>query len=96
MSGISSDRVGFCSPERQSVPRHHSVSLELIASTALVLCTIVAAAVVSIGMARAEAIAASPANDSLYAAVLVGVILAGFGGLTAVMAHVEARKPRLD
>jgi len=54
MTGTLTDRVGFEPPNRRALsPRRYAASLQLIASTALIMSTVVAVAVVSIGIARA-------------------------------------------
>lgn len=97
MSECPRDAIGFCHPDRQaSAPRREAVLLELIASCALAVSTIVAATVVSIGMARAGVNGVSPASESPYAvAMLVGLFLVSLGGLTAAVTQSRAR-PRRD
>jgi hypothetical protein len=87
MTGTLTDRVGFARPNRQSPePRRHAVSLEVMTCMALVVSTLVAAMVVSIGIARADGLAtAAPADASVAVAVLMALVLAGWGGLTVVM-----------
>jgi glycerol uptake facilitator-like aquaporin len=68
--------------------------VELIATVALALSTVVAATAVSIGIARAEALGARAETEvaPLAIALLIGLLLSAMGGLTAVMA--DGRKPR--
>jgi hypothetical protein len=69
--------------------RVKSVSLvELIATAALALSTIIALTAVSIGIARADAFGgnADPATAPLAIALLCGLLLSAMGGLTAIMA----------
>jgi hypothetical protein len=96
MTGTLADRVGFAHPDRRNrTPRRHAASLELMASIALVASTVVAAAVVSIGIARAEALGVSyAADDSLALAVVFGLVLAVWGGLTMLVARNAARRDR--
>lgn len=79
----------------RSSRRHEFVDLALIFTTiALVLSLVIAATAVSIGIARADTL--SPIAESgggRYAlAILVGLIIAGMGGLTAAMMH-DGRHP---
>jgi hypothetical protein len=87
MTGTLTDRVGLEHPNRRNpAPRRYAASLELIAGVALVISTVVAATVVSIGIARADALAAAPMADHSFAvAVMLGLIFVGWAGLTALM-----------
>jgi hypothetical protein len=62
--------------------------VELIATGALALSTVVAATAVSIGIARADAFGMRADGDSapLAIALLIGLLLSAMGGLTAMMA----------
>ena len=87
MTGTLIDRVGFERPIRRvPSPRRQAASLQLMASIALAVCTVVAATVVSIGIARADVPAAAQSADVSFAlAVLLGLVLGGWGWLTVVM-----------
>jgi hypothetical protein len=62
-------------------------SVELIATVALALSTLIAATAVSIGIARANVFGIRADSDSpLTIALLIGVLLLVMGGLTALMA----------
>jgi hypothetical protein len=89
MTGTLAERVGFEHPDRRDpLLRRQAAPLELIASVALVFSTVVAATVVSIGIARADALAAAPAADPSFAlALLLGLLLGGWGWLTALAAR---------
>jgi hypothetical protein len=82
-------RGGGCRMDAQSTvsKARPAVTIELIATIALALSTLVAATAVSIGIARASV--PSPAADSdtatIAIAVLIGLLLTGMGGVTAVM-----------
>ncbi len=78
-------------PARDSRP---TAPVELIATIALALSTVVAVTAVSIGIARAEAFGARADAEvaPLAIALLIGLLLTAMGGLTAVMA--DGRKPR--
>jgi hypothetical protein len=65
-----------------------------MAGVALVISTVVAATVVSIGIARADTLAAEVVADRSFAvAALLGLILAGWGWLTV---RVTRPAPRRD
>ncbi len=69
--------------------RRRPVALvELIATVALALSTVVAVAAVSIGIARADVFGIRTDADSasLAIALLIGLLLLAMGGLTALMA----------
>jgi hypothetical protein len=94
MTGTLTGRVGFEHPNRRALaPRRYTASLQLLASAALLLSTVVAVAVVSIGIARAGPLeAARSAEGSLAAVILFALIFAGWGGLTALMARHMPRR----
>jgi hypothetical protein len=89
MTGTLTDQVGFETPNRREPSRRWAgASLELLASTALVVSTVVAATVVSIGMARADVPGTSTVGDPSFAlAMLLGLVLGGWGWLTVLMAR---------
>ena len=69
--------------------RRRPVALvELIATVALALSTVVAVTAVSIGIARADVFGIRTDADSasLAIALLIGLLLLAMGGLTALMA----------
>jgi hypothetical protein len=69
--------------------RWSAAAVEMAATVGLALSTLVAITAVSIGIARADVLAAQTDADgaSLAIALFIGLLLAGMGGLTAVMAH---------
>ena len=69
-----------------SAPNHRPV--ELIATVALALLTLVAVTAVSIGIARADVFGARADADAapLAIALFIGLLLSAMGGLTALMA----------
>jgi hypothetical protein len=89
--------VGFSAPiaektfsRSRSPIRRQILGIELFASVALVVCLIIALTAVSIGVARAQALA--PAGGSrddapVAVAVFFGVMLASMGGLTAIVSQ---------
>ena len=76
--------------EAQSPPMATSSSrpVELFATVALALSTIVAITAVSIGIARAGALVGRADTDAapLAIALFMGLLFAAMGGLTAIMA----------
>ena len=87
MTRTLADGGGFAHPTpRELPPRRYLASLELMAGVALVVSTVVAATVVSIGIARADGLGPAPAPDGALAlAVLFGMVLGGWGLLTVLM-----------
>jgi len=80
--------------ESQSPPMAASSSrpVELFATVALALSTLVAVTAVSIGIARADVLSTRVDSDAapLAIALFMGLLFAAMGGLTAFMA--ESRK----
>jgi len=90
MSNEMTAPVGFTRPRGAARPtRHRVIALELVASLALVLSTLVTATVVTIGYARADTfdLAANADGGSFGVALLLGVLFAGMGGITALVAR---------
>jgi hypothetical protein len=77
-----------CALDRAQSPERPVASVELITTVALALSTMVAATAVSIGIARAEvfALRADGDSSSLAIGLMIGMLLFGMGGLTALMA----------
>ena len=69
-------------------PAHRPI--ELLASLALALCTLVAVTAVSIGIARADVPGAETAATPFALALFIGLLLSVMGGLTAIMAEHRA------
>ena len=94
MTGTLTEQVGFARPNRRDlVPRRYAASLELIACMALVVSTMVAATVVSIGIARADALGpATAAGGSFALAVLIGLVLGCWAWLTVLMTRHAPRR----
>ncbi len=80
------DDAGFAAPAEHPLghERRHVAIASLIASAALVFATIVAATVVSVGIARADVVGNVIDNEGgLFAvALLLGLLFIGMGGLT--------------
>jgi hypothetical protein len=85
---LPSGRNGFEHPTRSQVrnERRSGALAELIATAALALSTIVAATVVSIGIARASAGALLENEGGIFAvSLLLGLVFIGMGGITVLM-----------
>jgi hypothetical protein len=68
--------------------KHAPIALvELIATVALALSTLVAATAVSIGFARADTLVARADVEAAPLALLIALLLTAMGGLTALMAE---------
>jgi hypothetical protein len=82
-------------PEAERPKSRPVARVELIATLALALSTLIAVTAVSIGIARADVFGAqSEAGGApLAIALFVGLLLAGMGGLTAIMAD-DRNTPR--
>jgi hypothetical protein len=82
-------KVGYASPvSTKRITRCRILGVELFATMALVVCLIIAVTAVSIGMARAQAFATIDRHDHTPFAVALffGAVMAGMGGLTAIVA----------
>jgi hypothetical protein len=82
--------VGFASPiTEQSISKRRRISIELLAMVALAVSLMIAATAVSIGVARAATLSAVGGSDGkqIGVALLLGAVLAGMGGLTAIAAR---------
>jgi hypothetical protein len=91
------DRTGFTSPRSVRARGHRCTAVaQLIASAALVLSIAVAATAVSIGIARADGLAAVAEDSGAHVAVLLALVLVGMGGLTAWMTRGRARVKARD
>ena len=92
MSNELNGRAGFDHRTREEETAQQRTALALIASAALAVSTAVAATVVSMGIARADIIGSAADGDGapFAVAVFLGLVLAGMGGLTAL---VTRRKP---
>jgi prepilin signal peptidase PulO-like enzyme (type II secretory pathway) len=89
-------KVGFASSvSTKRITRCRILGVELFATLALVVCLIIAATAVSIGMARAQALATIDRHDHTPFAVALffGAVMAGMGGLTAMVAGERQTPP---
>jgi hypothetical protein len=78
--------VGFQPPVHRVQSRRRLVFAELITFAVLVFSLAVAATAVSIGIARAESLAPPAAEERLAVGALIGLVIVGMGGLTALAA----------
>ena len=93
----SIDRVGFQTPGSRAQKKRRLAFAELIMSAALVLCIAVAATAVSIGIARADTLGTAASDDNPIAlATLIGLIIAGMGGLVAAITAGGERRQQRD
>jgi hypothetical protein len=95
MSNAMNASVGFARPRGRDRPTRHGVAvLQLVASLTLALSTAITATVVTIGYARADALnlVADADGGPMGVALLLGLLFAGIGGLTVLMAR--GRMPR--
>jgi len=79
--------------------RHEFADVGLVVTTVtLVLSLVIAFTAVSIGIARADTIVPFGGGGSgrIVLAMLMGVMIAGMGGLTAALVHNDRFPPRRD
>jgi hypothetical protein len=95
MTALNGREVGFTSPPTEQRFFVRRTGIELAAVAGLVVALVVAATAVSIGMARAQALGGSAHHDAPFAiaAVGLGVVMAGWGGMTALVAR-DTKLPR--
>jgi hypothetical protein len=85
-----SGKAGFASPiVGRKGTRCRILGIELFATLALVVCLVVAATTVTIGVARAQTFANFGRSDHAQYAVALffGAVMAGMGGLTAMVTN---------
>lgn len=78
-------------------PEFADVTL-IVTTLALVVSLVIAGTVVSIGIARADTLVpfSGGGNGRMALAALLGLVIAGMGGLTAAMMRSDARPARRD
>jgi hypothetical protein len=89
--------TGFTPRSARPLGERKSVAIaELVATAALTLGTVVAASVITAGMARADTASAFAPHDSSLTAIalMIALVFAGMGGLTAVTLTVDSRRRR--
>ena len=95
---LPSHHPGFAPPMRPLGRERRSVALaQLLASVGLAAGTLIAATVITAGIARADGLVAMPGEHTnlIAVAVILGVLFAGMGGLTAMsLAPLRRRPPR--
>ena len=91
------ESTGFPPPAGRKLGRESRTAAvaEFMATVALALCTIVAATVVTAGIARADVVSDVVGHeDSLFAVALVlGLLFIGMGGLTVLSMAERPRRP---
>jgi hypothetical protein len=83
----------------RSRKRHALADVSLIAlAVTLVVSLVIAFTAVSIGIARADTLVpfGGSGGGRLALAMLVGLVIAGMGGLTAALVHNDKFPPRRD
>ena len=92
------ESTGFTPPAGRKLGRERRTAAvaELLATAALALCTIVAATVVTAGIARADVVGDVVGHEgSLFAVALVlGLLFIGMGGLTVMSLPDRSRRHR--
>ena len=92
------ESTGFTPPVGRKLGRERRTAAvaELVATVALALCTIVAATVVTAGIARADVVGNVVGHEgSLFAVALVlGLLFIGMGGLTVLSLPEKPRRHR--
>jgi hypothetical protein len=72
----------------RSRQRHAFADLALVVTVALAVSLVIAATVVSIGIARADTLGPIGESDERFTlAVVLGLVIAGVGGLTAALMY---------
>jgi hypothetical protein len=96
MTELTGREVGFTSPPTEQKFSIRRTGIELAATVGLAVALVVAATAVSIGMARAQAFggAAHHTGAPLVVAVGLSVVMAGWGGLSALVARDTTLPPR--
>ena len=96
MTELPGREVGFTSPAIQQKFSIRRTGIELAATAGLVVALAIAATAVSIGMARAQAFGAAHHGGAplAIAAVSLGVAVAGWGGLSALMTRDTTLPPQ--
>jgi glycerol uptake facilitator-like aquaporin len=88
MTRIERAAAERCALQAAESQTRRAAPVELITTVLLALSTVVAATVVSIGIARADVFGMRAESDvaPFAIALLIGLLLLAMGGLTAVMA----------
>ena len=87
--------AGFTPPAHRKLGTEHRTAAiaEFIASIGLALCTLIAATVVSVGIARADVVSSVMDNEGgVFAiALLLGLLFSGMGGVTIISLPHQSR-----
>ncbi len=87
--------AGFTPPAHRKLGTEHRTAAiaEFIASIGLALCTLIAATVVSVGIARADVVSSVMDNEGgVFAiALLLGLLFIGMGGVTIISLPHQSR-----
>ena len=97
MTELTGRGVGFTSPPKEQRFSIRRTGIELAATIGLVVALLVAATAVSIGMARAQAFGGAAHHGAArlaIAAVGLSAVVAGWGGLAALVARDTTLPPR--
>lgn len=98
MTELTGREVGFASPANQRKFSIRRIGIELAATACLALALVIAAAAVSIGMARAQAVDGAMhygRGPLAIAAVGLSIVVAGWSGLSALVARDTTLPPRI-
>jgi hypothetical protein len=92
MTPDRTDRTGFAPHRCERANGHRSTAVaQLITSAALALSIAIAATVVSIGIARADGLAAVADDPNAHIAAAIVLALVGMGGLIALIGRTRAK-----
>lgn len=96
MTEFTGREIGFASPANHRKFSIRRTGIELAATAGLVIALVIAAAAVSIGMARAQAFGTAHHGVAplAVAAVSLGVAAASWGGLSALVARDSMLPPQ--
>jgi hypothetical protein len=80
-------RVGFTHPTARKAVKQRVVAIELMAMVGLAVSLVIAVTAVSIGIARADTLGTMTGSDNgaFAVALFLGLVMAGMGGLTALV-----------
>jgi len=97
MTELTGREVGFASPATEQKVSLRRTGIELGATAGLAIALVIAATAVSIGMARAQAFNSAHHGGAPLAIAAVGlsVIVAGWGGLSALVARDTTLPPQV-
>ena len=92
MTPDRTDRTGFAPHRCERANGHRSTAVaQLITSAALALSIAIAATVVSIGIARADGLAAVADDPNAHISAMIVLALVGMGGLIALIGRMRAK-----